>query len=126
MADPIQVITAEQLIAYPGAGSPSQANAEFYTDLVNELITEGWVEPVDPVPTKVKAVALEAAGRASRNPKGLISWTKSVDDGSRTERVAETAARVGVYLTADEWADINGARRTRRRRYGTIRVGLGF
>lgn len=125
MADPIEVITAEQLIAYPGSGFPTQADADFYTELVNGLVTDAWATPVEPIPVWVVALALEAAGRASRNPKGLVSWTRSLDDGSRTERLPEAAARVGVYLTDAELARLAGKKR-RRSRYGTIRLGVGY
>lgn len=126
MADPIEIITALQLQAYPGAGSPCLSDAEYYVELVNGLVTDAWANPVDPVPPSVRAIALEAAGRASRNPKALTSVTRSADDGSRTERMAEKATRAGVYLTADERAELGGGKPRRRRRYGTIRVGLGY
>lgn len=125
MADPIVIITGPQLASYPGSGSPTAADARTYAELVNGLINEAWRTPVEPVPAWVRAIALEVGARAARNPKGLQSWTRSIDDGSRTERLAESGARAGIYLTDDEAARLGGNKR-RRQRYGTIRVGLGY
>lgn len=126
MADPIEVITAEQLVSYPGAGSPSPEAAAYYVQLVNGMVTEAWAAPVDPVPFWVQSIALEAAARVSRNPKRLQSWTRSVDDGSRTERASEAdLQRAGLFLTEDDRARLGG-RRQRRQRFGTIRVTPGW
>lgn len=123
--DPIQIITGPELASYPGAGSPPAADAAAWAKIVNGVITDAWANPVDPIPYWVKAIALEAGARAARNPKGLQSWTRAVDDASRTERYSEAAARTGVYLTDDELARLQGRRR-RRARYGTIRTGIGY
>lgn len=125
MSTPITIITGTQLASYPGAGSPSPADAAVYAELVNGVVTEAWKCPVDPVPAWVRAIALEVGARASRNPKGLQSWTRSVDDASRTERYSDSGARAGIYLTPEEAARLGGKAR-RRSRYGTIRVGQGF
>ncbi|RNL66246.1 hypothetical protein EFK50_01060 [Nocardioides marmoriginsengisoli] len=125
MSDPIQIITGPELASYPGAGSPSAADARTYAVLVNGVVTEAWKNPVEPVPAWVRAIAFEVGARASRNPKGLQSWTRSVDDASRTERYSEQGARAGIYLTPEEAARLGGTTR-RRKRYGTIRVRQGF
>lgn len=123
MADPIEIITAPELIAYPGSGSPSVPDATFYAEQVNGLVTEAWKNAEEPVPYWVRGIALEVAGRASRNPKGLTSWTRSADEGSRTERVSEAQLeRVGIYLTDEERARLGG-KKVRQSRYGTIRIG---
>lgn len=55
-----------------------------------------------PIPTRVKAIALEVAGRAVRNPDGYAS--EGLDDfrGSRNSATAEA----GVYLTPSERAEL--------------------
>jgi hypothetical protein len=125
MSDPISIINGPMLASYPGAGQPTASDARTYADLVNGVITEAWRNPETPVPVWVKAMALEVGARAARNPKGLASWTRSVDDASRTERLPDAAARAGIYLTDDERARLGG-NKLRRQRYGTIRVGLGY
>jgi hypothetical protein len=125
MAESIQIITAGDLTAYPGAGNPTDEDAAIWVTLVNGLVTEAWKTPETPVPFWVKTIALETAARAARNPKGLASWTRSLDDGSRTERLPDAAARAGVYLTDVDRARLRGETR-RRRRFGTIRVAIGY
>lgn len=124
MSDPIQIITGAELASYPGSGNPSLTDATRWAEIVNGVVTDAWAVPENPVPYWVKAIALECGARAARNPKGLQSWTKSVDDASRTERFA-AAARTGVFLTDDELARLGGKKR-RRQRYGTIRLRLGI
>lgn len=74
----------------------------------NELVTEAWENPVDPVPVRVWSVAMNVAARAVSNPKGLTSWTRSWDDVTRTERVEGSDRRVGLFLTAEDLAELNG------------------
>lgn len=127
MADPIEVITSQQLVSYPGAGQPTPEEAAYYVQLVNGLVTEAWANPVDPVPFWVQAIALEAAARVSRNPKRLQSWTRSIDDASRTERASEADLKnAGVYLSDRERLRLAGKKHNRRHKYGTIRVRPGF
>lgn len=73
----------------------------------NELVEEKWSSPVDPIPPSVKIIAFNAAMRVATNPKGLTSWTRSWDDITRTERI-EGARRLGLYLSDDELAELNG------------------
>lgn len=73
----------------------------------NELVEEKWASPVDPIPPSVKIIAFNAAMRVASNPKGLTSWTRSWDDITRTERI-EGARRLGLYLSDDELAELNG------------------
>lgn len=80
----------------------------------NELIDDEWVTkpvpmPVDPaqLPARVRNVAFNAAVRVAANPKGLTSWTRSWDDITRTERI-EGARRLGLYLSDEELAALNG------------------
>lgn len=82
--------------------------AAFIVQQANGAVTEAWSSPVDPAPFWVVNLTLEVAARAFRNPQGLASWTKSVDDASRTERLPETSARAGVYLTDVEATRLGG------------------
>lgn len=126
--DPIEVITTTELATYLGTdpGDPPAAYDQ-YVLFANGVVTEAWADPVDPIPWWVKSIALEAAGRAGRNPKGLSSWSRSIDDGSRTERLPEQAARAGVFLTTDEEVRLGrGVGRKRPRRFGSVRTRLGY
>ena len=125
MAESILIITAEDLMSYPGAGNPSREDADIWAELVNGLVSEAWKAPEQPVPFWVRTIALRTAARASANPKGLASWTRTIDDGSRTERLPDAAARAGLHLDADDRRRLRGQRR-RRSRFGTIRVDLGY
>lgn len=126
MADPIEVITTEQLSAYPGVGTldASDAAVVFLIATTNALVTEKWRNPVDPIPTSITLLALEVAARALRNPKGLSSWTKSADDASKTERLPDRAARAGIYLTGAETRKLRGV--NARPRFGTVRTPIGY
>jgi hypothetical protein len=126
MTEPITIITGAELASYPGAGSPSLSDANTFATLVNGVVTEAWKTPVPvgkPVPAWVRAIAFEVGARAARNPKGLQSWTRSVDDASRTERYSDVSARAGVYLTEAEEARLGG-KAARKHRYGTIRLDV--
>jgi hypothetical protein len=126
MAESIQIITAGDLMAYPGAGSPSEEDAAVWVMLINGLITEEWKTPEDPVPFWVKTIALATAAPCASNPKGLQSWTRTLDDGSRTERLPEAAARAGLRLADADRRRLRGLGPRRRSRFGTIRVGIGY
>ncbi len=64
-------------------------------EIANGLVQE-VTGPLDPEPPRVKAIRLEAAARAVRNPEGLTSET--ID----TYTWRAEPSRSGVYLTADE------------------------
>jgi hypothetical protein len=84
-------------------------------DLTNDLITEAWTDPTTPTPVRVTMLALSVAARAWVNSPvtaNLESTSVSVDDGSTTRRF-RNPSRVGVYLTDDETALLNGEQRTR-------------
>lgn len=88
--------------------------------LLLELVT-GLIEDVtgldydtDTPTTTVKAVALEAAARAYRNPKGLSSKSEAIGEYSYTDRwEGATAQDFGVFLTAGETARLRGVPRNR-------------
>lgn len=104
------------LASYLQVDIPS-GKAAFVLTLANGQVTD-IVGDIDPAPARVLAITAESAARAYRNPKGLASFTKSVDDWSKTERW-EAASRTGVYLTDEEKAELRGYRTdsttTRRR-----------
>ncbi len=104
MPNPV-FVTAPSLAAY--IGSPETEQIQQIADLVNDLVFDEWLTPVEPIPARVRSIALNVAIRAAANPKGLTSWTRSWDDITRTERV-EGARRMGIYLTDDELAELNG------------------
>lgn len=93
----------------------------------NELVEEKWADPVDPIPASVKIIAFNAAMRVATNPKGLTSWTRSWDDITRTERI-EGARRLGLYLSDEELAELNGTmpltRKAKSIRLSVPRLGI--
>lgn len=105
MAD-LSIINAAAAASY--AGVTTGDFPSIWVQLANGLVSDAWKNPSTPVPAWVQGIALEAVARAIRNPKGLSSWTRSIDDGSRTERLPDTAARAGVFLTDDEYAQLQG------------------
>lgn len=126
----MEVITPDEVISYLGASTPVESDRlNLIIELTNGLIADKWANPTTPpdsVPAWVRSIALEVAARPLRNPRGLASVTRSIDDASRTERLADTAARAGVFLTAEEEARLaNRGNTGRRGRYGTIRLRIG-
>jgi hypothetical protein len=96
--------------------------ADLVIELANGLVTD-VVGDLEPVPTLVRAVALEAAARAWRNPQGYSSVTSEIDDYTKTVRregAALTAA--GVYLTDAEEARL--LRLVGVRKAGTITLDV--
>lgn len=93
----------------------SDSRAAYIVGLTNGLLAEVWAAPVDPVPTSVQVLALEVAARGFQARPGagrMESVTRSIDDGSRTERYAASVAdQTGrsVFLTDDEEARLNGS-----------------
>ena len=94
----------------------------------NELVDESWLvqpDPLpDPLPARIRTIAFNAAVRVASNPKGLTSWTRSWDDITRTERI-EGARRLGLYLTDEELAELNGTT-PRARVVKSIRMVVGL
>lgn len=79
--------------------------------LVNDLIDEEWADPVDPVPVRIKLLALGVAARAwTRNPSTthVESETRTLDDASRTVRYRTSTSNDSVFLTDAELAILNG------------------
>lgn len=118
----MEIITGSRLATYLGVAVDDKLN--YLAELANGLVEAEWRNPVDPAPAWVVTIALEAAARPARNPRGLGSVTRSIDDGSRTERYSETAARAGVYLLDAELRRLQQLPTTSRsgRVAGTIRA----
>lgn len=114
-------ITTGDLAAYLQVAS---VNATLVVELANGQITE-LVGDLDPVPTRVKAIALEVAARGYRNPQAYTSVTVGIDDYDKTvRREGKAVDRVGVYLTDEEIAELLGFKGVRRRRVGSIRLSV--
>lgn len=100
-----EYVTADELATHLGTAVTDALAA--LASRTNELIDEKWANPTIPVPASVKIIAFNAAMRVASNPKGLTSWTRSWDDITRTERI-EGARRLGLYLSDEELAELNG------------------
>lgn len=99
------IVDAVDLALYlRDVGLASNPNFQYLVDLANGVVEDEWSEPVDPAPPAVIAVVCEVVRRAWDNPKGLSSWTRSIDDASRTERLSDQRARAGLYLTDEDYA----------------------
>lgn len=109
--------------------------AQYVVDLANRLVTEDIGDLANgtadadtgkiPVPARVETITLEVAARAFRNPAGVTSETRAIDDWSRTQRWEAAAAKAGVFLTddeGDELRELAGTRPTRKTRSIQLRV----
>ena len=106
----MEIITGTDLASYPGVDkSLTPTQLDWIASQINGLVEGTWQCPVEPIPAWVKAIALNAAGRFAQNPKGLESWTRRVDDASRTERLHASAGGSGLGLTSDEMAALSCA-----------------
>lgn len=117
MAD---IITSAELTSYLRI-DPSTDVAlfvELANGLVSEAITDAGLTIPTTVPTKIRTITLEVAGRPVRNPQGFAS--EQADDYAY-RRDAGTAA-AGVYLTDDELEALIGAVGVRVLRAGTIPI----
>lgn len=82
-------------------------------DLTNALVSEEWTTPVDPIPVKVTLLTLNVAARAWVNDPSkshIESYSRTLDDASKTEKYRTSAANGSVYLTESEEALLNGRR----------------
>lgn len=127
----MEFIDITSLAAYPGVVLRSSAVNDQTIELANGVVSEalfgiGGTEDLDPVPTRVKAITLEVAARALRNPEGYDSVTRQIDDWKETTRREHADVRPGVYLTdeeRDELSEIRDAARDRsRNRAKSIRL----
>lgn len=105
----IIIITGTDLASYPGVDSSlTSTQLDWIAEQISGLVAGAWRCPEDPAPAWVKAIALNAAGRFAQNPRGLESYTTSIDDGSHTLRHrARSDAPAGLGLTDDEMAALS-------------------
>lgn len=122
----VDIITAAELASYLRDDSlAGNASLEQIVELTNDLLTEEWTTPVDPIPVKIKLLALNVAARAwvyDPSKSNLESFTRALDDASRTERYRASSTNGSIYLTEEEEAILNGRKRNRSVRltiYGT-------
>ena len=88
-------------------------NLTLKANLANDIVEElPYGTPLaEPYPARVRAITLEVAARAVRNPEGYSSET--VDD--YTYRRDAATRQAGVYLTDAERAELLGYGRTKPR-----------
>lgn len=104
----MEIIITSELASYLRDDEVAGDGADLLVELANEVVTERYGE-TSPVPARVRAITLEVAARAWRNPDGYSSET--IDDYTY-RRDAETR-RAGIYLTAGELAELGGSKRSR-------------
>lgn len=88
---------------------------DWAAERASALVEAAWVFPVEPAPVWVKAIAETVAVRWLTNPKGLESYTVSVDDASRTERLGTGSQHASMVLTDAERRALGGIRQMRSR-----------
>lgn len=112
----VDIISAAELASYlRNDDLATNASLEQIVEFTNELVTEEWVDPIDPVPVKVKLLTLNVAARAwvyDPSRSHIESYSRSLDDASRTERYRSSSDHQGVYLTDSEIATLNGRARS--------------
>jgi len=124
-------ISAAELASYPGVGLEEAAIPDLVIDLINELVDEIVVDTIgagtlDPIPAKIKAIALEAAARSIRYAAGASSISTAIDDWKKTVRFEGDEFKAGIYLTDEEEAKIRRALLPGEARsgVGTIRLSV--
>ncbi|MET1061745.1 MAG: hypothetical protein ABWX71_02520 [Aeromicrobium sp.] len=100
-------ITPEELASYPGVGLAPDQVPGIVIDLINEFVDEIVVETVgiaelEPVPARIRAIALEAAARSIRYSAGASSISTAIDDWKKTVRFEGEEFKAGIYLTDEE------------------------
>jgi hypothetical protein len=121
-------ITPEDLASYPGLGLTAEQVPTLVVDLINELVDEIVVDTVgiaelDPVPARLRTIALEAAARSIRYAAGASSISTAIDDWKKTLRFEGDEFKAGIYLTDDEEAKIRRILLRRpRHRVGSIHL----
>ena len=111
------IITSGDLASYLRI-DPTSADLDLLVELANGIVSEAAPAMVTPYSTRARAITLEVAARAYRNPEGYTSET--VDD--YTYRRDAGTGSAGVYLTDSERAEIVGLSGVTVRRVGSIRV----
>jgi hypothetical protein len=99
----VDIITTTDLASYLREPNPDEAVLGLLVELANGIVTDAvGTDLTAPYPAGVRAVTLEVAARAYRNPEGASSET--IDD--YTFRRDGATASGGVYLTDTERTDL--------------------
>jgi hypothetical protein len=123
-------VTPAELASYPGLGLTEEQVPALVIELINEFVDEIVVDTtgiteLDPVPARIRAIALEAAARSIRYAAGASSISTAIDDWKKTVRFEGDEFKAGIYLTDDEEARIRRILLRRpRRRVGSIRLAV--
>lgn len=93
--------------------------------LINNLAIAAWKSPVTPIPARVRLIVLNAVARGWGHAPGrgsIESYTRSIDDASRTERYRthDDATGADGFFTLDDLALLAGRRRGAARTIGVI------
>ena len=108
----MDIILPEDLASYLGDDTALEDRGALLVELANALVSDFYTGDEDPAPAWVRAITLEVAGRAFRNPGGYSSET--IDD--YTYRRDAQTRQAGVYLTGAERAELAGSA-------STVRIG---
>ncbi len=120
-----EFVTAATLASYPGLGLTVEQIPDIVIELTNGLIDDvvedvlGAGVEVDPIPARLRALALEVAARSIRYAAGASSISTAIDDWKKTLRFEGDEFRAGLYLTDDE------EKKIRRWLRGGVRRGIG-
>lgn len=122
----MEFITATELASWLRDPSlATDASLALVVSLTNDLLTEEWTTPVNPIPVKIKLLAFNVAARGwTYDPaKGnLESLSRTIDDASRTEKYRTSSDNGSIFLTEAEEAILNGRKQNKSVRltiYGT-------
>jgi hypothetical protein len=122
----MEFITAAELASWlRDPALAADESLQLVVSLTNDLLTEEWTTPVDPIPVKIKLLALNVAARGwTYDPAkaNLESLSRTLDDASRTEKYRTSSDSGSVFLTESEEAILNGRQQRRSVRltiYGT-------
>lgn len=100
----MEIITPDELASYlRDSAVASDAAIPLLVELANGIAADAY-GTVTPIPARVRAITLEVAARAYRNPEGYSSET--VDD--YTYRRDAQTRQAGVYLTVSERGELSG------------------
>lgn len=100
----MNIISIDELASYLRDETVLESSAAvLIVDLANGIVEDTYGPIVEP-PTRLRAITLEVAARAFRNPDGYSSET--IDD--YTYRRDTETRQAGVYLTPSERAEIVG------------------
>ncbi|MEQ7847725.1 Gp19/Gp15/Gp42 family protein [Nocardioides kribbensis] len=112
------IITPTELAAW--VDQPETPNLILKANLADQIVTEAIYPTGLPVtiPARVKAIVLEVAARAVRNPNGYSSET--VDD--YTYRRDADTRQAGIYLTDAERIELLGLTGVQRSGVRSIRL----